>query len=84
MDPNTHNYGSKPQESTTSDEIEMTAEMKTHGVVAANATMTESNLERTHLKEGTEENHHKMDKMEPEWNQSKWKEIVKAMGIISF
>ena len=71
MDPDNNNYGSNPQESTASGEIEMIAETEMNGTTAANATMTETNLEPARLKEDEEESHNQMDKMEPEWNRSK-------------
>ena len=71
MDPENSNHRLNPQESTASDEIEMISETDMNGTTAANATMTEANLEPTQPKEDEEESHHQMDKMEIEWNQSK-------------
>ena len=51
MDPGNSNWEVSPKESTASDEIEMIAETEMHGTTAANATMTEANLEPEQLKE---------------------------------
>ena len=82
MDPDNHNCGSNPQESTTSDEIEMISDIKTDATIAANATMTEKNVEQVQLNcnEDKEESHHQIEKMEPEWNQSKMERTCERDG----